>query len=862
MPDLALRSRPPALIEAAEIGTPPETGRRWLQSPLLVYYLAGIYVLEYMGFHFLRRLLLVYPLIALILAWSHWRHYRPNWRPALPLTFIAFLVWCALSYAWSGDPHDTAHQVLEYVAVALTGVIAGVVLERRDLVEAFSLGSKAFITITTASLIVAYHAATAPPALDPAPGWHGPVGGKNILGFLMAIAVITLATQRPWRRFQAAWLAVAGILLLGSQSGAGLSITLIVLAVMLWREALRGLTTVINRVFYKALSVILVIGGLIFAVLDLPAATSLLGKNATFTGRTKIWAAVISAIPHRLWSGYAFAGVWYNTTGETARLWNAIGFQAYEGHDSYLDLLLQVGVIGFVLLMASVVLYGRRLFGLVTSRDSTAVWFPLVLLAMLIEGLVESELLSNEVMILAVVLAAAVQSPSSEQLTIPARLGRRRRPSWTSRLRRFTRVSRRDIGWGTAFQGVMSASSAFLFFVLARDLGPTRFGYYAAVVGVTGLIGILVNSWVGMVITERTIREGQPLESALASVVTWLLIVGSITLAVVTGIAHALIPYVSTATTLVFMGGTVVGTSMVIVAAGALQSTEGYGTAVQLPLVSQIMFFLAVLGLWLADHVTLMNVGLSFLGSSLAVGVWSLHRASRVTAVRIRPGRPNRSDLSLGSVYAATQLSMMIEEDIDKPMLVHFGFAAAAGLYSAAYNVVTLGNVPVDVMTGATHNEFLEHDPDAIGVHRRRALRYTVIAGSYGVVAGIALWVAAPLLPIILGHAYQGTTQMIRWLALLVFIRSLSVYPMNGLMGLGRRPWRFMVLGITAAVNVVLNVILIPLLSWKGSAIATGAGEICLVSLAWIGLLKYQAAHDRAVISRSVQAREPMAPVG
>jgi len=69
--------------------------------------------------------------------------------------------------------------------------------------------------------------------------------------------------------------------------------------------------------------------------------TSSLGRDATLTGRTEIWADLLPVALQRPWAGHGFGGFW--TT--KAR----VIFDISEAHSGYLDILLGLGFIGLVL---------------------------------------------------------------------------------------------------------------------------------------------------------------------------------------------------------------------------------------------------------------------------------------------------------------------------------------------------------------------------------------------------------------------------------------------------------------------------------------------------------------------------------
>ena len=59
---------------------------------------------------------------------------------------------------------------------------------------------------------------------------------------------------------------------------------------------------------------LMLIGAVIFFASDV--VFGLLGKDATLTGRTQIWAAIMRQIDQRPWLGYGYAAIWDEPTGQ------------------------------------------------------------------------------------------------------------------------------------------------------------------------------------------------------------------------------------------------------------------------------------------------------------------------------------------------------------------------------------------------------------------------------------------------------------------------------------------------------------------------------------------------------------------
>ena len=114
---------------------------------------------------------------------------------------------------------------------------------------------------------------------------------------------------------------------------------------------------------------------------------AVVGRDATFTGRTDIWRIVLDAIGQKPLLGFGY----YAATVDFMRplLVGAIGQAAVDAHNGYLDVMLGTGIVGLVLLLfciSSVIVIGiGRVKTSAPERD-----FFMLLLSFPILGLLSS----------------------------------------------------------------------------------------------------------------------------------------------------------------------------------------------------------------------------------------------------------------------------------------------------------------------------------------------------------------------------------------------------------------------------------------------------------------------------------------
>ncbi|MGL6341702.1 MAG: lipopolysaccharide biosynthesis protein [Waterburya sp.] len=104
----------------------------------------------------------------------------------------------------------------------------------------------------------------------------------------------------------------------------------------------------------------------------------------------------------------------------------------------------------------------------------------------------------------------------------------------------------------------------------------------------------------------------------------------------------------------------------------------------------------------------------------------------------------------------------------------------------------------------------------------------------YAIASVICFWILAPFIPAILGEDYHDAVEALLWLSPLPALACFHFLAADILTGSGNQKSRSIVQVGSALVNVVLNIILIPLFSWKGAACATIISDSVRLVCLWL----------------------------
>ncbi len=218
--------------------------------------------------------------------------------------------------------------------------------------------------------------------------------------------------------------------------------------------------------------------------------------------------------------------------------------------------------------------------------------------------------------------------------------------------------------------------------------------------------------------------------------------------------------------------------------------------------------------------------------------------------------RIGRADLSEGLSFSLSASSISVYNDIDKTFLVSCGQIAAAGIYSAAYRVVDAATSPIYAVYAAATPRFFREGTGGVRPARdfaRATLRRTL---PYSLLAAAALWLAAPLVPALFGATFRESVAALRWLCLLPVLRALH-YARGTAITASASQWnRTATQFSAAALNLLLNFLLIPHYSWRGAALASLLTDGFLAVASYLVLRRL----SRREGSRFLAAAPPISP--
>jgi exopolysaccharide production protein ExoQ len=367
----------------------------------------------------------------------------------LPYPLIAYMALAAASIAWSAYPGASAIGVAALLATVAYAVFLATALDLTTFVRclgtalrwilALSLAFELFVSTVVRDRLLPFWVDWS--HLDKIPAafyWsrnllfeggriQGIVGNANILAFAALLAVVTfsvqIAARSTSRVWTTGWLIVAlGTLALTRSSTvliAGVAVALVALYLWLVRRVPEE-----RRVPWFVGGGLIAAAGLAAVIVFRGSLLALLGKSADLTNRLDIWDTVLGLAVQRPAFGWGWTGYWWPWVEPFQDLIVIKGVPYYQAHNAWLDIYLQLGIVGLVVFGALVIsTLGRgwiRALDLAHGRGKAIGLLPVLVTVMLIvHSLAESRLLIEIGFALLVVFAIRTRSNRGQNQHLP-----------------------------------------------------------------------------------------------------------------------------------------------------------------------------------------------------------------------------------------------------------------------------------------------------------------------------------------------------------------------------------------------------------------------------------------------------------
>lgn len=286
--------------------------------------------------------------------------------------FSIFFIWCTSTILWSNSPEISIKRLFQfYISIQIIISILLYIKDPKELLFFLQIVLGLYIIVTILTLFFITE------ARGYGGGWKGIALTKNNLGQVTFISSILwlisfFYTNSSLKKFiYAIFLTCSLVLLAGSYSSTSLLtfIILITLGFIFYGSKIFISVGLKNKVSFLFLMFLIIISLLIF-LSDTYLLAQLLreigkeGKDLTLTGRTYLWSYILNIARPYIFIGCGFQGFWIGEAKYLNLLYDYIGWVPNQAHNGYIDLINEIGIVGFILFLTIIFDYFRKLLSL------------------------------------------------------------------------------------------------------------------------------------------------------------------------------------------------------------------------------------------------------------------------------------------------------------------------------------------------------------------------------------------------------------------------------------------------------------------------------------------------------------------
>ena len=382
------------------------------------------------------------------------------------------------------------------------------------------------------------------------------------------------------------------------------------------------------------------------------------------------------------------------------------------------------------------------------------------------------------------------------------------------------------LGWMLLRAGAQAATVV----LLAREMGATAYGQVVAILATASFVVSFAGLGLSHIVLRNAARD--PAHEAFYFGLArrwWVLTLAPCIVAAV-AIAAMLLPGgLPALAACVAIAAEIAAVSFTELGARhrqAQQSMHAFGaiqTALPLLRLGTMIVLLPTL-----QAVTATSVLWAYAASGLAYTAF-LYRSLHLTASSKSADATEVMTATSGLPFSLAVFATKLQAEFNKPVLAQTSFGLA-GNYNVAQRVVDMASLPLMALQEALWPR-LYSQPDPMRQLRRTGLALMAVA----LVLGAVIWLAAPLLPTLLGDSFANTVDVLRWLAWLPLLQAFRALLNFHAIHHGRMQIIGWAYALGATVSVAGVTILVPAFGMTGAVVVGYVAEVAMILFLFVG---------------------------
>jgi O-antigen/teichoic acid export membrane protein len=394
--------------------------------------------------------------------------------------------------------------------------------------------------------------------------------------------------------------------------------------------------------------------------------------------------------------------------------------------------------------------------------------------------------------------------------------------------------------FGIAGQAVGGVLFFLVALLIARYLGPDRFGAFSFVFAYVSVFQMLADFGLSNILIREIARDRQKVDEILGAVVPLVTLIAFAAYGLIALSVQFLSLSAEAAKAMYIMGAMVLVTFPSAVYGAVNRAFEEMGFNAFCTVLQHLILLIAVL---LAIYLEAGLDGFAFCYLAEWFFQWAFFRV----LIRVRYSHYHwrfdpdywhylvREGLPVGAGIVLRRVSWYVDTFI----LMALSSTSSVGLFNAAYRVVKMVNVIPFTLAMPLYPVLsrlgIESSEKTFSLYNHAQKIFLLIG------LPVCFWIillGPQIILLLFGEGYLAAGTALRLMglvALLLFLNSLYVYLFSAL---GKQKWYMISIGISVLINILLDFLLIPKLDILGAALGTLSAEIVLYFAGYLQLAR------------------------